>query len=140
MRFAEPITVDTSTRPITFDFFSFGLKDYGSQEVANQIVRFELAETGVDTGLFAGTLQYVMIDSPDTGDVSALGGAAGLLSAINDDDYGAGFVATKHLTGSDAPALTYLDLDASGLYTQVSAQADISHLGTGSSAFQFESS
>ena len=126
MRFAEPITVDTSTRPMTFDFFSFGLKDYGGQEVANQIVRFELAETGVDTGLFAGTLQYIMIDSSDTDDVSAFEGAAGLLSAINDDDYGAGFVATKHLTGSDAPALTYLDLDASGLYTQVSAQADIS--------------
>ena len=135
MRFAEPITVDTSTRPITFDFFSFGLKDYGGQEVANQIVRFELAETGVDTGLFAGTLQYIMIDSPDTDDVSAFGGAAGLLSAINDDDYGAGFLVTKHLTGSDAPTLTYLDLDAAGLHTQVSVQAGIAPLEGVVSAF-----
>ena len=134
MRFAEPITVDTSTRPITFDFFSFGSKDYGGQEVANQIVRLELAETGVDTGLFAGTLQYVMIDSPDTDDVSALGGAAGLLSAISEDDYGTGFLVTKHLTGSDAPTLTYLDLDAAGLYTQVSVQAGIAPL-EGVSAF-----
>ena len=134
MRFAEPITVDTSTRPITFDFFSFGSKDYGGQEVANQIVRLELAETGVDTGLFAGTLQYIMIDSPDTGDVSALGGAAGLLSAINDDDYGTGFLVTKHPTGSDAPTLTYLDLDAAGLHTQVSVQAGTQPL-EGVSAF-----
>ena len=134
MRFAEPITVDTSTRPITFDFFSFGSKDYGGQEVANQIVRLELAETGADTGLFAGTLQYIMIDSPDTDDVSAFGGAAGLLSAVNDDDYGAGFLVTKHLTGSDAPALTYLDLDAAGLHTQVSVQAGIPPL-EGVSAF-----
>ena len=123
MRFAEPVTVDTSIRPIIFDFFSFGSEDDKDREIANQIVRFELAETGVDTGLFAGTLQYVMIDSLDTGVVSAFGGIGSL--PVHDDD-GAGFVATKHLTGSDAPLITYLDLDASGLYTQVSAPADVS--------------
>ena len=50
---------------IAMDFFSYGFTDDGVQageRVSNQVIRFELEETGDNTSTFEGTLEYVMVN------------------------------------------------------------------------------
>ncbi|MDH5569406.1 MAG: hypothetical protein OEX98_06425, partial [Nitrosopumilus sp.] len=51
--------------PIVVDVFGFGFLNDGLEDderIANQIIRLELEETGDNTGIFAGTLEYTMIN------------------------------------------------------------------------------
>ncbi|MDE1862071.1 MAG: peptidase [Thaumarchaeota archaeon] len=52
------ISQETDTQPIVFDIFSFGMKN--NQPVNNAIYRAELQETGPGSGVFAGTVEYVV--------------------------------------------------------------------------------
>ena len=113
------ITVESGKEyPVVLDLFSFGFKnsgDAGGKGTANQVVRLELEESSPDMGSLGGTLEYVMLnqlnaDDPDT--------YKGLVHVGNE----AIFAVTGDLTGSEAPTVTYLDVDAASTLTQVSAR------------------
>ncbi len=52
------ISHETDTQPIVFDVFSFGMKN--GQTVNNAVYRAELQETGPGSGVFQGTIEYVV--------------------------------------------------------------------------------
>ena len=106
--------------PIILDIFSFGFKNNGEasdERVANQIIRLELEESGYDTGSLEGTLEYIMINQLNINDKSTYEG----LTTVGLDT---SFIVIEDMAGSDAPSVTYLDVDTTGTETQVSAQED----------------
>ena len=119
-------TEDTANDPVVLDFFSFGFTDDGlqaSERVANQIIRFELEETGDNTSTFAGSLEYTMVNQLNILNEATYTG----LSPIDDE---ATFIVIEDLTDEDAPRVNYLDLGADGVSTQIADQeAAPSHSG-----------
>ena len=112
--------------PVILDIFSFGFKNNGEasdERVANQIIRLELEESDYDTGSLEGTLEYIMVNQLNINDKSTYEG----LTTVGLDT---SFIVIEDLTGSDAPSVTYLDVDTNGAQVQVSAQQDTpSHTG-----------
>src|SRR5579875_1072043 len=109
--------------PVATDFFSIGIIGDGtdnSQRINNAIYRFELEETGDNTGVFTGTNQFVMLNQLNVLDPSTYAG----LRTVNHDVF---FAAIQDMLASEAraPQVTYLDLGADGVNTQISAQQDI---------------
>jgi hypothetical protein len=107
-----------SAIPIVVDFFSFGFTDDGAQaseRVANQIVRIEVEESGDNTGVFEGSLEYVMLNQLNILTTATYEE----LSPIADD---ASFIVIEDLTDEDAPRVNYLDLGADGVSTQIADQ------------------
>ena len=127
LNFAGNVNVTSDTYyPIVVDFFSFGYKNDGeasSERIANQIIRLLLEESGDDTASLEGTLEYIMINQLNIDDLATYQG----LATIDDE---VSFIVIEDRTGSDAPSVTYLDVDTNGIKTQVSAQEDApSHSG-----------
>lgn len=112
--------------PFVADFMSFGYEDdgvQGGERVANQIIRIEAEETDDDTGIFEGSLEYVMVNQLNVLDKETYDG----IEPITDE---ATFVVFEDMTDEDAPKVTYLDLGSDGTYTQVSARQEApSHSG-----------
>ena len=114
--------------PVVADFFSVGLIGDGStnaQRVNNGIYRYELEETGDNTGVFTGSNQYLMLNQLNIYDPNTYT----QLRTINHD---VKFVAIQDMLQSEAraPQITYLDLGADGVNTQISAQQDLpTHTG-----------
>ena len=112
--------------PIVVDFFSFGFTNDGleaGERIANQIVRLELEETGDNTGIFGGSLEYKMINQLNILDPSTYTD----LSTIADDPT---FIVIEDLTDEDAPRVNYLDLGTDGVSTQIADQEEApSHSG-----------
>jgi hypothetical protein len=52
------ISSETDTQPIVFDLFSFGSQN--NQKINNAIYRAELQETSNNSGIFTGTMEYVV--------------------------------------------------------------------------------
>ena len=116
---------DEDMAPIVADFMSFGYIDDGVQgheRVANQIIRIEAEETDDGSGVFEGGLEYVMVNQlnildPDTYEIDP----------ITDVPT---FIVIEDLTDEDSPKVTYLDVGADGVATQVSDQESApSHSG-----------
>ena len=111
--------------PIVTDFFSFGFTGDGesaSERVANQIIRIEAEETADNSGIFAGSLEYAMLNQ-----LNILNEATYDFTTIADDP---SFIVMEDLTDEDAPRVNYLDLGADGVSTQVADQeAAPSHSG-----------
>jgi hypothetical protein len=106
--------------PIAVDFFSFGFTDDGAQaseRVANQIIRIEVEETGDNTGVFEGSLEYVMVNQLNIY-------VEGTYSALDPIDDSPIFLVIEDLTDEDAPRVNYLDLGADGVSTQVADQQE----------------
>ena len=112
--------------PIVTDFFSFGFFDDGeaaADRVANQIIRLELEETGDNTGLFAGELEYTMINQLNILDAEVYES----LSTIADDPT---FIVIEDLTDEDAPRVNYLEVIDDGVPTKRADQEEApSHSG-----------
>ncbi|MEK9697217.1 MAG: hypothetical protein VW270_15750, partial [Candidatus Poseidoniales archaeon] len=109
-----------SAIPIVADFFSFGFTDDGSQSserVANQIIRIEVEESGDNTGVFEGSLEYVMVNQLNIY-------VAGTYSALDPIDDSPIFLVIEDLTDEDAPRVNYLDLGADGVSTQIADQQE----------------
>ncbi|MBT5509142.1 MAG: hypothetical protein HOK23_05365, partial [Euryarchaeota archaeon] len=88
------VTVSDAVDPIVADFFSFGFTNDGLEagdRVANQIIRIEAEETGDNTGTFAGSLEYTMVNQINILDASTYTG----LSTIASDP---GFIVIEDLT------------------------------------------
>ena len=106
--------------PIVVDFFSFGFIDDGepaADRVANQIIRLELEESGDNTGLFEGELEYTMINQLNILDEETYED----LSTIADDPT---FIVIEDLTDEDAPRVNYLEIISDGLPTIRSDQEE----------------
>ncbi|HVZ62278.1 MAG TPA: hypothetical protein VG896_01170 [Candidatus Nitrosotalea sp.] len=123
-----PTLVSTNGEPVVVDFFSIGLIGDGtqnSQRINNGIYRYELEETGDNTGVFTGTNQYVMLNQLNIFDANTYTN----LRPIQHDVF---FPAIQDMLQSEAraPQVTYLDLGQDGVNTQISAQQDIpTHTG-----------
>ena len=102
--------------PVVADFMSFGYNDdgvQGSERVANQIIRIEAEETDDNTGVFEGALEYIMVNQLNVLDINTYDS----VDPITDAPI---FIVFEDLTDEDAPKVTYLDLGADGVATQVS--------------------
>ena len=114
--------------PIVTDFFSYGIIDDGvdsSERIANQIIRFELEETGDNTSVFAGTVEYTMVNQLNVLSRTFMD------SAIVPINVSPKFVVIEGSTGSSAPTIMYNDLDNGGQHTPISDSQDApSHTGT----------
>ncbi|MBI1663619.1 MAG: hypothetical protein IS860_09060 [Nitrosopumilus sp.] len=120
------INMGTERQAVVADFFSFGFSDDGVQSaerVADQIIRIESEETGDNTSIFEGSLEYVMVNQLNI----SVEGTYGGLSTIADDP---GFIVIEDLTDEDSPRVNYDDLGADGVVTPVSDQEEApSHSG-----------
>ncbi len=125
---ASSMTLAGKGQPMVADFFSIGIKGDGltnDQRINNGIYRWELEETGDNTGTFTGTNQYVMLNQLNIFDPNTYS----TLRTVNHDVF---FAAIQDMLQSEAraPQATYLDLGQDGVNTQVSAQTDIpTHTG-----------
>ena len=111
---------------MVIDFFSFGFLEDGSEagdRIANQIIRIEAEESGDNTGVFVGTLEYIMINQLNILDIDTY------LDLATVDDQPS-FIVIEDLTDEDSPRVNYLDLGSDGVSTQVSDQQEApSHSG-----------
>ena len=112
--------------PVVADFMSFGYTDdgvQGSERVADQIIRIEAEETDDNTGVFEGALEYIMVNQLNVLDQDTYDS----VDPISDAPI---FVVFEDMTDEDAPKVTYLDLGADGVATQVSDRQEApSHSG-----------
>ena len=115
-----------SIAAMVVDFFSFGFVDDGLESgdrIANQIIRIEAEESGDNTGVFVGTLEYIMINQLNILDMETYGD----LVTIDDAP---SFIVIEDLTDEDSPRVNYLDLGSDGVSTQVADQQEApSHSG-----------
>ncbi|MCI4433751.1 MAG: hypothetical protein JHC41_09215, partial [Nitrosopumilus sp.] len=110
--------VAQSTEGIAADFFSYGFLNDGleqNERIANQVIRFELEETGDNTSTFAGTVEFVMITQLNILDSNTYTN----LSPIANDPT---FVVIEDLDDEESPRVNYNDLGADGVTTQVADQ------------------
>ncbi|MEW6588815.1 MAG: hypothetical protein AB1299_06580 [Thermoproteota archaeon] len=106
--------------PIVADFFSFGYFNDGlvkADRVNNAIYRIEAEETGDNTSIFEGSLEFIMLNQLNILDASTYTG----LSTIAEDPT---FIAHQDLDDEEAPRVNYNDLGADGVVTQVADQED----------------
>lgn len=119
-------TVGDDEYPIVVDFMSFGYIDDGLQSterIADQIVRIEAEETDDGTGVFEGSLEYIMVNQLNILDQDTFDD----VSTNSDSPV---FIVIEDLTDEDAPRVSYLDVGADGVATQVSDQQEApSHSG-----------
>ena len=104
---------------VVADFMSFGYFDdgvQGGERVANQIIRLEAEETDDDTGVFEGSLEFTMVHQ-----LNVLKQYTYEISTNGDEPT---FVVFEDLTDEDAPSLSYSDLGADGVVTQVSDEQE----------------
>jgi hypothetical protein len=112
-----PTTFPTQDATFVADVFSFG------DRTNNAIYRMELEETGFNTGVFGGEIEYVMLNQLNADQDSTYSG----LSTISDEIT---IIVHEDLTDEDSPRTNYLDLGADGVDTQVSDQVEApSHSG-----------
>ncbi|MEK9697467.1 MAG: hypothetical protein VW270_17010, partial [Candidatus Poseidoniales archaeon] len=112
------LTENSTHDSMYIDFMSFGFTNNGedaADRYSNQIVRLELEETGDNTGVFVGTLEYVMINQLNVITASTYTG----LTVESDE---VTFIAFEDLTDEDSPRINYLDLGADGVSTQIADQ------------------
>ena len=112
--------------PVVVDFMSFGYTDdgvQGSERVADQIIRIEAEETDDGTGVFEGSLEYIMVNQLNIQDPATFDD----VDPITDAPI---FIVIEDLTDEDAPRVSYLDVGSDGVATQVSDQEEApSHSG-----------
>ena len=116
-------------RPVTADILSYGFLNDGrlaGERISNQIVRIEAEETGPDTGVFEGSLEYSMINQLSVLDPSTYSG----LATIADDPR---LVAVDRHTDEDSVRVGYLDTGADGVSVRIADQQEIrTHTGAAS--------
>ena len=106
--------------PVVADFMSFGYVDdgiQGSERVANQIIRIEAEETDDNTGVFEGSLDYIMVNHLNILDERTYGG-------IDVTGDAPSFIVIEDLSDEDSPRVSYNDRGADGIVTPVSDQEE----------------
>jgi hypothetical protein len=130
-------TLKAGTYPSAVDVFSYGTSGDGNlptERFNNAIYRFELEETGDNTGQFAGTIQYIMLNQLNVNQTSTY--TLGIKPIDNDVQ----IIVGEDLTDEDSPRINYLDKGADGTFTQIAdQQAAPTHSGVvsfGSSTYK----
>ena len=60
LEFEVSPTLQTRAVPLVVDIVSFGL-GMNNSNIVNQVIRMELEETGANTGMFEGTIEYILV-------------------------------------------------------------------------------
>ena len=105
-----------ATYNVALDFFKFGQAEDGTR-YNDAIYRLEAEETGTNTGIYSGTLEYVMLNQINIFKEATFTG----LDTIGVD---LDIIVAEDMTDEDAVELIYLDRDGQGVETQTSAQID----------------
>ena len=107
--------------PIIKDFCSIGVTgDRGlapEDRVNNCIYRIEAEETSRDTGIFEGSLEFIMLNQLNIFDSQTYND----LRTIDDNIL---FLVHDTLTGDDAPQVKYLDKPSTGVDSEINIQED----------------
>ncbi|VVC05344.1 Uncharacterised protein [uncultured archaeon] len=114
-------TISSGTEPIVFDLFSFG--NQNNQKINNAIYRAELQETSSNSGIFTGTLEYVITNQLNQYD-------SNLIKSLRTFGQDIKFLVNDQLTDNNAIHLSISGISASGGNTISSLQSDIqTHTG-----------
>ena len=106
---------DTATYAV--DIMAIGADDN------HAVYRVEVEETGDNTGVFEGTLEFIMLNQNTINNV--------LASSIATSSDAPIFALSADYTGTDAPRLKYNDTDGDGVWTPIADQVDApTHSGT----------
>ncbi len=112
---------DAGLMPVIVDFFSFGIE--GPREVNNAIYRFELEETQRNSGVFAGSVEYVVANQLNIADP----GFISTLDTIGDDIR---LIVAGERLDEDALVISYADLDVASVSEKRSEKHDVrTHTG-----------
>jgi hypothetical protein len=110
------ISSETNEQPIVFDFFSFGLKN--NQNINNSIYRFELEETQDNSSTFEGTFEYAVTNQLNILD-------SDFIQTIQTIDDEIKIIVTDRLIDEEGIAISYSDLDETGVSGTTSSKSDI---------------
>lgn len=110
------ISSETDTQPIVFDLFSFGNRN--AQHVNNALYRAELEETSANSGVFTGTMEYVVTNQLNQNDPN-------LITSLRPNSNEIKFVVNDKLTNEDAINLAYSDLAKVGVTVGISSKTEI---------------
>jgi hypothetical protein len=115
------ISSETDTQPIVFDLFSFG--NQNNQKINNAIYRAELQETSSNSGIFTGTLEYVITNQLNQYDPN-------LIKSLYTFGQNIKFLVNDQLTDNNAIHLSISGISASGVNTVATSQSSIqTHTG-----------
>lgn len=118
--------------PIVIDLFSFGEK--GRDSINNAIYRFEFEETSVNSGVFAGTMEHVIINQINIFD-------PGTIRSLDTIDEDVRLLISERLVGSHAISLKYADVSGTGTPAPASTRTEITThtgaVGFGSKSYRF---
>ena len=110
------ISSEIDFQPIVFDFFSFGIEN--TNDVNNSIYRFELEETSDNSSTFDGTMEYSVANELNILD-------SAFIQTIQPIDDHVKFIITDRLVDDEGIAISYSDVDVSGVLTTTSTKSDI---------------
>ncbi len=110
------VSVEQDTQPMVFDLLSFGEKN--SQRTNNAIYRAELEETSANSGMFTGTIEYVVVNQLNQNDPNLIKNLHTISNEIK-------FLINDKLTDEDAINLAYSDIAKVGVTIGISAKTEI---------------
>src|SRR5207249_1708534 len=112
---------EKDTQPIVFDLFSFG--NQNNQKINNAIYRAELQETSSNSGLFSGTIEYVITNQLNQYDPS-------LIKSLRTFGQDIKFLVNDQLTDNNGMHLSISDVSSSGENKITTLHSDIqTHTG-----------
>ena len=103
-------------QPIVVDLFSFGNKN--NDELNNGIYRFELEETGSNTGVFVGSAEYTVTNQVNIFDPN-------FISSLRTIDDRVKFLVSDRLIDEEGINIAYSDVADVGVVISTSAKTDI---------------
>ena len=116
------VTITGNSSIVINDIFSFGqsaseLESAATTRNANAIYRILLEETGDNTALYIGTIEYTALNQLNVRDLDTYN----RLATIDDEIT---IIVPTDLTDEDAVRVDYLDVDGEGISTQIGDQID----------------
>jgi hypothetical protein len=126
--------LNATSYPFVVDFFNFGTTGDGnlvSERFNNAIYRFELEETGDNTGQFEGSVEYIMLNQLNVNQTLTY------TTGIDPITDAPEIIVHEDLTDEDSPRINYRDVGADGVATQI---ADQQEAPTHSGIVSFDSS
>ncbi len=110
------VSVEQDTQPMVFDLLSFGEKN--GQRINNAIYRAELEETSANSGMFTGTMEYVVVNQLNQNDPNLIKNLRTISNEIK-------FLINDELSDEDAINLAYSDIAKVGVTIGISAKTEI---------------
>jgi len=110
------VSIEQDTQPIVFDLLSFGEKN--GQRINSAIYRAELEETSANSGMFTGTIEYVVTNQLNQFDSNLIKSLRTISNEIK-------FLINDELSDEDAINLAYSDIANVGVTIGISATTEI---------------